>query len=50
MKITIYFTSDGKAVIRWPAGVIPDSATVAQVAEIINKEAAKRRKSHNDHD
>ena len=36
MTITIYLPGDGTAVIRWPAGLIPDSETVKRVAEILN--------------
>ena len=43
MKITIYLNSDGKAVIRWPAGIIPDTETVHRVVEILNEEATRRR-------
>ena len=39
--VKIYFTSDGKAVIRFPSGLIPDAATCAKVAQILNSAAAR---------
>lgn len=39
MTITIYLPGDGTAVIRWPAGLMPDSETVKRVAEILNNAA-----------
>lgn len=40
--VKIYFTSDGKAVIRFPSGLIPDAATCAKVAQILNAAVARR--------
>lgn len=41
--IKIYFTEDGKAVIRYPAGLIPDSESVKRVSQILNREALHRQ-------
>ena len=40
--VKIYFTSDGKAIIRFPSGLIPDAATCAKVAQILNAAVARR--------
>lgn len=40
--IRIYFTDDGKAVIRFPSGLIPDAATCARGAQILNAAATRR--------
>lgn len=42
-KITIYFTDDRKAVIRWPKDCIPDTETVERVSKILNEYAAQMR-------
>lgn len=42
-KITIYFTDDRKALIRWAKGYIPDTETVERVKSILNEYAAQMR-------
>lgn len=37
MSITVYVNADGLITVRLPKGVIPDRATLEQVAGIINR-------------
>lgn len=41
--LTIYITPDNKAVIRFPAGVIPDDATCKKVKAILREAQEKAR-------
>ena len=37
MNITVYVNADGLISVRFPKGVVPDRATLEQVAGIINR-------------